>query len=149
MNKVYTYKVDALDIESISGTVSEFINCFEDKCDGAFVLTFKGKSKNKLGLLGLCFLSSDSKFLKSINGKNIDCDVCKIKVIGIPTMCLFGRRSDLPVESMLKSGKVIFDKCGSLNAIQNNINNDKSVELLGNRSIVKTKPPVQYVKKSS
>ena len=50
---------------------------------------------------------------------------------------------------MLKSGKVIFDKCGSLKAIQNNINNDKSVELLGNRTIVKTKPPVQYVKKSS
>lgn len=149
MNKIYTYKVDALDIESISGTVSEFINCFEDKCDGAFVLTFKGKSKNKLGLLSLCFLSSDSNFLKSINGKNIENNVCKIKVIGIPTGYLFGEISDLPVKSMLKSGKVIFDKFGTLKAIQNNVSNDKSVELLGNRTIVKAKPPVQYVKKSS
>ena len=148
MNKIYTYKVDGDDIIGLSNTVSEFIDSFEDKCDGAFVLTFKGKSKNKLGLLSLCFLSSDNKLLKSINGKAIDSDICKIKIIGIPTGCLFGQVSELPVKSMLKSGKVIFDKFGTLKAIQNNFDNDKSVGLLGNRTIVRSKPPIQYVKKN-
>ena len=147
MNKIYTYKVDEVDILALSNTISEFIDCFTEKCDGAFTLSFKGKSKNKMGLLSLCILSTDSDLLKVIDGKNIESDVCKIKVIGIPTGCLFGEKTTLPIKRMLKSGKVIFDQFGTLKMIQNNINNDKSVLLLGNRSIVKTKPPVQYVKK--
>ena len=147
MNKIYTYKVCEDDIDSLSNTISEFIDCIEDKCDGAFSLAFKGKGK--LGLLSLCVLSSDKKLLKTINGQFLESDVCKVKVIGIPTGCLLGQKSDLPVRSMLKSGRVVYDKYGTLRVIQNNFDADKSIELLNNRSIVRTKPPVQYVKKSN
>lgn len=147
MNKIFTYKVDEEDIVFLSNDISCFIDSFSEKCDGAFVLAFKGKSKNKLGLLSLCFLSTDLDLLKLLNGRFIESDVCKIKVIGIPTSCLFGQKSDLPIKSMLKSGKVIYDKFGTLKMIQNNLKNDKTVDLIGNRSIVKTKPSIEYVMK--
>lgn len=147
MNKIFTYKISENDALSLSNTISEFIDCIEDKCDGAFTLVYK--NKGKLGCVSLCVFSTDNELLQSINGKTIESDICKIRVIGISSLCLLGRNSEYPVESMLKSGKVIYDKYGTLRVIQSNFESDKNIDLLDNRSLVRTKPPIQYVKKSN
>ena len=146
MDKVFTIKYDSFVIDSISDKISEFVSTIEDDCDGVFTVCYD-RGKGKLRSVSLCVVSNNLELIKNINGGVIDCDVCSINIVGIPSMCFLGVKSDLPVDRMLKSGVIIFDKDNSLRNIKKNIDNSKKIETLRKRGVIKTKPPIQYVKK--
>lgn len=149
MEKVFTIKYDSAIIDGISIVISDFISTIEDSCDGVFTVCYeRGNSKGKLRSISLCVISSDLEFVKTINGKSIECDICPITVVGIPSMCFMGMKSDIPVDRMLKSGKIILDNTGTLRGIQRNLDSFKNIETLKRRGAIKTKPPIQYVKKA-
>lgn len=149
MNKVFTMKYDTSIIECISDTVSGFVSSIIDEyeIDGIFTVCFE-KSRKNLKSISLCIVSNDLVFIKNINGIVLDNDICPITIVGVPTMCFYGVRSKTSFDRLLKSGNILYDREGSLKKIKKNIDNSKDVICLKSSGAVRTKPPIQYVKKS-
>ena len=146
MDKVFTIKYDSLIIDSLSDKISEFVSTIENDCDGVFTVCYD-RGKGKLRSVSVCVVSNDLELIKTINGQQIESDICPISVIGIPSMCFLGVKADLPVDRMLKSGKIIYDPEGTLRGIKKNVDSSKNVVSLAKRGAIKTKPPIQYTKK--
>ena len=144
MNKIFTIKLKQEEVDILSNVVSEFLSCIEDRCDGAFTMGYK--VDKKLGVLNLFVVSQDLELIKEINGCILSSPVCDIKIIGIPTFDLF-RTEILSIHRLLKSGKVLYDKEGSLRLIKKNLESDNRVIVANNSKSVNVKPPLQYIKK--
>lgn len=145
MDKIFTMKLKQEQSDILSGVVSEFLSCIEDRCDGAFAMGYK--VDKKLDFLNLYVVTSDLDLIKTINGKILSSSVCDVKIIGIPTCEFISRTGIFRVDKLLKSGKIIYDKDGSLRFIKKNLDTDKSVGYVKNTSAVNIKPPLQYIKK--
>ena len=144
MNKIFTIKLKQEEVDILSNVVSEFLSCIEDRCDGAFTMGYK--VDKKLGVLNLFVVSQDLELIKEINGCILSSPVCDIKIIGIPTFDLF-RTEILSIHRLLKSGKVLYDKEGSLRLVKKNLESDNRVIVANNSKSVNVKPPLQYIKK--
>ena len=144
MNKIFTIKLKQEEVDILSNVVSEFLSCIEDRCDGAFTMGYK--VDKKLGVLNLFVVSQNLELIKEINGCILSSPVCDIKIIGIPTFDLF-RTEILSIHRLLKSGKVLYDKEGSLRLVKKNLESDNRVIVANNSKSVNVKPPLQYIKK--
>ena len=145
MDKIFTLKLKQEEVDILSEVVSEFLSCIEDRCDGAFTVGYK--SDKKLGYLSLFVVTDDHELIETINGKTICSDVCSVNVIGVLTSDFFEQKGMYRVDKMLKSGKIVYDKDGSLRIIKKNLESDKNVGFIKSRNAVNVKPPLQYVKK--
>ena len=146
MDKLFTIKYDSMIIDCVSTEISRFINSIEDKLDGVFTVCYD-RGKNRLRNISLCIVTNDLELIRLVQGKKLESDICNINVVGIPSMCFFGIESNFPIDRMLKSGTILYDKAGTLAGIKKNLDKDKDVITLRKKGAIKTKPPIQYVKK--
>lgn len=146
MDKLFTIKYDPMIIDCVSSEISRFINSIEDKVDGVFTVCYD-RGNNKLRSISLCIVTNNLDLIKLVQGKKLESDICNINVVGIPSMCFFGIESDFLIDRMLKSGTILYDKDGTLLGIKRNLDKDKDIITLRKKGAIKTKPPIQYIKK--